>query len=492
MDEQAVLRRLRREVHFVYIKRKVSVEAARRLEAARAAEKEAGGVRHLRGIHLLPDSIRTYACRRTACHLVGYTQWFAGRGDTGRAGVERALDAALRGTPGRWELRRDGRSRTFGLLGERLEEPVQGYRVVLSVDLAVQQALEEELAAIGEKYRPKASCGVVMDPWTGKILAMASWPDYDPNEPGKCVHSGRLNRTLTTVLEPGSTMKPLVAAAALEEGVFRPEDRIFCENGAWSPRRGRTITDAHGYGWLSFADAVVKSSNIGLAKVGRRMGASRLERYCRALGFGRLTELGMPGESPGKLRPLKQWTRDSVLSIPFGHEISVTPIQLVSAYSAIANGGVLNRPQILERIEDRQGRAVQEFPRAQVGRVFSRKTCDTTREILKGVVERGTGRRARIDGWTVGGKTGTARKLIGGHYSEDHHYASFVGFAPVEFPRAVALISVDDPKGAYYGGTVAAPSVGRLLSRTMTSMDVPRSEPALAGVGRNGGAGRGR
>jgi cell division protein FtsI (penicillin-binding protein 3) len=287
-------------------------------------------------------------------------------------------------------------------------------------------------------------------------------------------------------------MKPLVAAAALEDGVFTRKTRIFCENGAWKPRRGRTITDAHGYGWLSFSGAVIKSSNIGLAKVGRKMGARRLERYCRAFGFGRLSGLGLPGESKGILRPLRSWTRDSVLSIPFGHEISVTPLQLATAYGALANGGVLYRPQLIERIERIDGRKLQDFPPAPIGRVISQKTSADMREILKGVVERGTGKRARLKDWSVAGKTGTARKLVNGRYSDKKHFSSFVGFAPAARPRLVVLVTVDEPKGAYYGGTVAGPAVAAVLRNSLISLGVAPERANPLADARGGRSRRGR
>jgi cell division protein FtsI (penicillin-binding protein 3) len=474
MSEDELLTRLQRRVQFVYLKRKVSVEAVKKIREMIAAEREAGGARHLRGIHLLPDSRRTYVCGRSAAHLLGFTRWYPKEGDSGQEGVERALDAVLRGKPGRWLLRRDGRRRAFGTADEEQQPAIQGHSVVLSMDLSIQNVLEDQLEDIAAEYRPRSACGVVIDPRNGKVLAMASWPNFDPNAPGKCVRGARLNRTLTTVSEPGSTMKPLVAAAALESGTARPTTRVYCEKGAWSPRRGRTITDSHAYGWLSLANTVIKSSNIGMAKVGRKLGARRLNYYCRAFGFGRRTGLGLPGESRGILRPVSAWTGDSVLSIPFGHEISVTPLQLATAYAAIANGGVLYRPQMLERIEDAEGQIVQNFPPVAVRRVISRKTSAQMREILKGVVERGTGRRAQLKGWTVCGKTGTARKLVNGRYSDRKHYASFVGFAPAEAPRLVALITVDEPHGAYYGGVVAAPRVAKLLARGLAHLGVPK------------------
>jgi cell division protein FtsI/penicillin-binding protein 2 len=468
---------------FVYIKRKLTVERARLIEAAQAEEVAAGGRQLLRGIHLLPDSRRVYVGGRSACHVMGFTQWDADRGDVGVCGVEATLDADLRGSDGCWDIKRDGMNRGFAVAGENYRAPVPGRRVVLTIDIELQSALESEITALVNKFHPQGAFGLIVDPGSGQVLAMASWPDFDPNAPGDCAPGGRTNRILTTVLEPGSTMKPLIAAGALEERLCRPEDKINCHNGSWSPRKGRTISDAHPYGMLTLSESLVKSSNIAMAQLGQKMGARRLEYYCRAFGFGRLSGLGLTGESRGILRPLRQWNGDSVLSVPFGHEISVTPLQLAGAYGAVANGGTLFRPQIVQRIEG-PGVPPREFPAVVAGQPISRKTSQVVAQILQEAVERGTGKQARLDGWSVAGKTGTARKIVGGRYSDQKHFSSFVGFAPVESPRLVAMIAVDEPKGAVYGGAVAAPAVGALLGRALADMGVPRrDEPGLANAG---------
>ena len=474
--------KLERDRKFVFLKRKVPLAVGREIERLQQAERKAGGPRALAGIALLPDSRRSYVCGKSACHLLGHLDI----DDRGQGGAEQALNSVLQGTPGKWQLRRDGRSLGIGIVDETFEEPVPGNRAVLTVDLEIQQALEDQLEVLAEQYTPVGAFGLVVEANTGRVLAMASWPNFDPNRPGDCEAKDRLNRVICTVLEPGSTFKPFPAAAALETGAAKPADRIFCENGAY--RTGsRVITDAHGYGWLSFLDVVVKSSNIGMAKVGEKLGAGPLSEYCQAFGFGRLTGMGLPGECEGLLRPARLWRRDSVQSIAFGHEITVTPLQLAVGYAALANGGRLYQPQFVLRFEDAKGRTSQEFPPQPVAQAISAKTSATVREMLRQVVERGTGKLAQIEEFNVAGKTGTARKLVGGHYSTDRHFSSFVGLAPADRPRVVALITVDEPQGAQYGGTVAAPAVGALLRETLLCLGYqprPKSAVAESPVGR--------
>ena len=476
VSEEALLGKLEKQRQFVFLKRKVPVSVAREIERAQQAERAERGPRMLAGILLLPDSRRSYVCGKSACHLLGHIDI----DDRGQEGAEHTLDAVLQGTPGKRVLRRDGRARGIAILDESYREPVPGNRAVLTVDIEIQQALEEQLEALAEKYAPLGAFGVVLESDTGRVLAMASWPNYDPNSPGACEAASRLNRNLCTVLEPGSTFKPFIAAGALNEGVCLPTDSFFCENGAYRVGN-RTISDAHGYGTLSLTDVVVKSSNIGMAKVGEKLGAERMWRYCRAFGFGQSTGLGLPGECEGLLRPLSRWQRGSVESIAFGHEVSVTPMQLAAGYAALANGGKLYAPQFVLRVENANGETVQEFPPKLLRQVISPQTSAAMREILLQVVERGTGKLARIDEYAVIGKTGTARKLVDGHYSAARHFSSFVGIAPADRPRLVALVTVDEPQGAQYGGTVAAPAVGELLRESLACLGVePRRARAVA------------
>ncbi len=464
IDREHLVKRMTQpsNVEFVFLKRKIGFQAAKAVEAAR-----------IKGIHLLFDEKRTYANGRAACHVIGFTKWSEKYGDSGVAGAEGSFDATLRGEPGIRELHRDGRGRTFVEKGDLRHDPVPGYTVRLTLDMRIQNVMDSEIAKIAEKFRPLGICGLVMSCKTGRILAASSWPDFDPNKPGDSPIENRTSRVITTVIEPGSTIKPIVAAIALDAGVCKRTKRINCHHGSWRPRRGRVITDSHAYGWLSMADCVVKSSNIGMAQVGEKIGRQKLYTYCRAFGFGSSTGVGMTGESSGILHPLAKWRKDSLWSISFGHEICVTPLQIAAAYAALGNGGVLFRPQIVRSIEDGLGKIVQEMPPVSLRRVISQKTSQQIREILGDVVTRGTGRRAALKDWSLGGKTGTARKLINGTYSDSKHFASFVGLAPIEDPEIVALIIVDEPKGAHYGGQVSAPYVSQVIKKSLRMLGVP-------------------
>jgi len=475
MDRGELLEKLQKQRQFVFLKRKVPVGVAREIERVQQAERARKGPGALTGIVLLPDSTRSYVNDDLACHVLGHINI----DDRGAEGAERAFDRQLQGLAGKVVSLRDGRSQGIAP-GEVVQEPVPGNTLRLTIDLDIQRALEDQLESLAAEYTPAGAFGVVLDPDTGRVLAMASWPKYNPNRPGACEASARLNRNVCTVLEPGSTFKPFVMAALLEESAARTTDIFNCEGGSWHTG-GRVITDAHPYGALSLADVVVKSSNIGIAKAGERLGPERMWRYCHAFGFGRPTGLGLPGECEGLLRPVSRWQRESLHSIAFGHEISVTPIQLAAAYAALANGGRLYAPQYVRSIENSRGETVRDYPPRLLGQVVSPRTSAAVREVLTQVVERGTAKRADIDEYDVAGKTGTARKLVDGHYSSAKHFSSFVGMAPADRPKMVALITVDEPRNAYYGGTVAAPAVAGILREGLACMGVePRPKSAVA------------
>lgn len=481
--EDPLAAKLERDRKFIFLKRRVPVQNARAIEEAQREERKFKGPQPLAGIVLVPEFRRAYVCGPSACHALGFTNI----DDKGQEGIERAMDGALRGTAGKWELRRDGRSRGIGIADESYQEPVPGAQVWLTLDLEIQRMLDEQVEGLAAKYSPAGIVSVIMDPQTGRVLAMSSWPGYDPNKPGACEPGARLNRVTASVYEPGSAFKPFVAAAGIQEGIVKPQDRFFCENGAWRSGK-RTITDAHPYGALSLIDIIAKSSNIGMAKVGERIGPEIMHRYSDAFGFGRPAGIGLPGECGGVLRPPKYWNRESVHSVSFGHEVSVTPLQLAAGYAALANGGTLYRPQIVLRVENARDGSVRDYPPQPAGPpVVSPQTSAALRGMLRQVVERGTGKLADVEGCLIAGKTGTARKLVDGHYSDARHYSTFVGFAPADRPRVLALITVDEPKGACYGGTVSAPAVGTLLKQSLAHLGVgprPSSRVASSDAGR--------
>jgi cell division protein FtsI (penicillin-binding protein 3) len=335
--------------------------------------------------------------------------------------------------------------------------PEHGNRVELTIDAAIQDATERELAAGVAKTRAAGGTAVVLDPATGEILALANVPTYDPNRPGAKKDRGwsdRVrNRAITDPFEPGSTFKAMLAAAALEERVVAPAERFFCENGRFQVGRW-TINDAHPHGWLTFAEVIQYSSNIGASKVAERLGRERYYRYLRSFGFGSRTGVELPGESPGIVRPVESWARVDLAVHSFGQGVSVTALQLTAAFAAVANGGLLMRPYLVRRIVSPRGDVVEEQRPVAVRRVVSERAAQTVTALLRRVVEEkgGTGTQARLEDFPVAGKTGTAQKvnLETGGYSAKR-IGSFVGFVPADRPRAVVLVLIDEPTGVSYG-----------------------------------------
>jgi cell division protein FtsI (penicillin-binding protein 3) len=366
--------------------------------------------------------------------------------------------------------------------------PRQGAQVELTIDASLQQVTESELATAVVARRAQAGTAVVMDPFTGEILALANVPSIDPNDFGSGAVDRRRNRVIADSYEPGSTFKGIVAAAALEAGVVQPEDRVYCEKGNLAVGR-RVVHDHDPYGWLSFADVVKHSSNIGMGKVGERLGAARLAAAITAFGFGTPTQIDLPGEVAGILRPHTEWARINLITTSFGQGISVTAIQLLRAYAAIANGGQLMRPYVVRRVVAADGTLLRENRPMVVGRPISTETARVVTDLLRGVVDGGTGTQARIDGVAVAGKTGTAQKVDGktGRYSPRDRMSSFIGFVPADAPRFVILVVVDSPRTATYGGLVAAPVFRRIaeygvdrLGLRVATVPVPVPEAGAA------------
>ncbi len=449
----ALLARLRGK-GFVWLARKVGEE-----EALRIRRWDLPGVREVR------DLRRRYPMGSLAGQVLGYT-------DVDRRGIEGAelaFDRYLRGEPG-WTLCRvDGRGRRIPEVGLPKKPPEDGADVRLTLDVEIQSIVEEELKAAVEKHRARSGIGVVMIPRTGEVLALAHVPRFDPNRPDEGPRWFRRNRAITDIYEPGSTFKIVTAAAALEEGVITPDDSVFCEEGVFLVA-GRAFRDAHPYGWLRFREVVEHSSNIGVVKVAEMLGGDRLYRYARAFGFGAETGIGLPGEVKGILKPPSAWSGRSLASIAVGQEVSVTAMQMACAYAAVANGGVLMRPQVVLEVVGPERKILRRMKPEPIRRVISEATARKLVEILEGVVERGTGREAMIPGVRVAGKTGTAqRPREGGRgYAPGEFVASFVGFLPAESPELLCLIVIDTPReGGYYGGKVAAPVFKRIVERVL-------------------------
>ncbi len=419
----------------------------------------------------IDEARRFYPHGQLAAHVLG----LVGVDSQGLGGLERRFDRVVRGEAEKVEVSRDAHGREFfkGGLGDN---PREGSEIELTLDVRVQSAVEQELAAGVAAAKARAGAAIVMDPASGEILALANHPTFNPNDPGdrttRAWKERSRNRVLTDPYEPGSTYKGILAAAALDRGVVHPNDRIFCENGSY-PYANRVIHDVHPRGWLTMAEAIQFSSNICATKIGERLGKERYFQYLRDFGFGQRTGIELPGEEPGLLRNVSTWARIDLATHSFGQGVSVTPVQLVAAFGAIANGGMLMRPFLVRRVVGPAGDVQQETQPVTVRRVIKPETARIATLILRRVVEErgGTGTKAHIDGYPVAGKTGTAQKVIPGARGYSGKFiGSFVGFLPADAPRAVILVMIDEPAGRGFGGTVAAPvfkEIGRAVMKAM-------------------------
>lgn len=450
----------------VYLSRNVEQDLADKIRALK-----------IRGIGFEDAFKRTYPQGSLASHVIG---WYGA--DAGMEGIELELNGLLAGTPGYLRHYHDAARRRIALndsaLGTENRPPRDGLAVTLTIDARIQQAAEEELARVQQQYQPAASTCIVMDPNTGAILALACLPQYDPNAPAQSNPASRRNRAICDSYEPGSTLKVFTAAMCLERKLWRRDEKIDCENGAWHLGY-RTLHDSHAYGLLSFEDGIVKSSNIAAAKMAQRLGVPGLFEAMCLFGFGAQTGINLPGEVKGRLRPREKWTKDSVYSVAMGHEIAVTPIQLVTAYAALVNGGILLRPKIVQSIVNEKDEELYTLRPQVVRRAISEQTSRQMREILARVtLPGGTGTKAYCAEWAIGGKTGTTKKIdpVTHTYSNTLYVASFCGFAPADNPRLVCLVTVDEPRKSdgYYGGTVACPAVREVLRKGLSVLNVPQ------------------
>lgn len=402
---------------------------------------------------------RHYPAGKLASHVLG----FLNKEEVSVMGVERYMDFYLSGQDGWREYERDGRRRELAYFRKREVAPADGMHVELTLDLVVQHMVEEELERIGAEYAPESASIIVSEPATGDILAMASYPDFDPNAFWKVPLAAQRNCAASEIIEPGSTFKVVTVAAALNEGLVRPEDIFDCgqESVQYRGRNIRLPGDHHHYGKLSVRDLLVKSSNRGAALVGMTLGEYKLYDYAKRFGFGEKTSYGLVGEEDGILHPVKDWDGLTISRMPMGHAVSATPLQIHYAMSVIANDGILVKPRLVSRVFDEHNEGEIAFEPSPRRRVVSPQVARTMADMLMGVVsDEGTARHAAIPGFEVAGKTGTTQKLINGRYSREHHVASFVGFFPASQPRLVVSVIVNDPhmQGPAYGGLVAAPA----------------------------------
>ena len=439
---------------FVWIVRRVDVSTANKLDAL-----------NLEGVYSSKESKRFYPNDALASHVLG----FVGLDEIGQSGVEQYYNEKIRGESGRLYLERDRKGRPF----ESYEiQPHPGQTVVLTIDQTIQYRTEQALGAAVERTHAKSGTAIVMDPQTGEILALANAPSFDPNKPPKGSGESRVNGALQTIYEPGSTFKVVAYSAAIERGLVKPEDKIDCQMGQITVA-GRLIHDGHPYGILTIADALAKSSNVGAIKLGLLVGNESIYDYIKRLGFGSRTGIDLKGESPGILHSLSRWQPSSIGSIAIGQEIGVTPLQMATAYCAIANDGMLVKPHLVREMRGPDGSAVFQA-KPETRRVLNAETTAALRKMFEGVTLHGTARKAQLDGYTAAGKTGTAQKIDPRtrRYSTTKYIGSFVGFAPVKNPAVVIIVVIDEPQGAYHGGDVAAPVFQEIAEQILPELSV--------------------
>ncbi|MBN1405124.1 MAG: hypothetical protein JW946_01240 [Candidatus Omnitrophica bacterium] len=460
-DESVLLERISRDKKFVWLARKIPEDAATKVQSL-----------GIDGISLIDETKRFYPGNSLACHIVG----FAGMDNSGLEGLELMFDKYLKGQQGKKSIARDAKGRHLPLLVRRHIPPVDGCSLILTIDEVIQYITEEAIQKAYEKYNAKGITAIVMDPKNGDILAIANRPNYELNNFDLSDSESRKNIAVCSYFEPGSVFKIVTASACLEEEAVSMEDIFDYENGSWQVR-GRTLHDHRGHGKLTFREVIEQSSNIGTVKAAMALGDEKLDKYVNLFGFGENTGIDLPGEIPGFIRPLKEWSRYSITAIPMGHEVATTPIQLACAVSVIANGGLLVKPRIIEKIIDSQGKSIREFSSVVKRRVISEGTAFKVREMMEGVVLRGTGTRARVDGYRTAGKTGTAAKIEpNGRYSKQKYVASFIGFAPVEDPVIALCVMADEPHPQYFGGTVAAPVFKEIVDASLRYLQIAPKE----------------
>ncbi len=417
------------------------------------------------GVYLIEESMRVYPNRDLACHTLGFVNM---NGDGG-TGVELDYDKELKGTPGEYSFDVDARRRSFR--GRVEKPPVQGHSLVLSLDKSIQYIAARELAAGVEKYQARAGVAIVMETETGRILALAGYPGFNCNTYNESSADIWRNRAISDLFEPGSTFKVVVATAALEAGLARPGELIDCQMGKIVIGR-HVFHDHHPYGLLTFSQILENSSNIGAAKLGLRLGEQHLHEALRTFGFGSKTRIDLPGEIVGLVRDWHQWSGLSIGAISFGQEVGVTSMQILAAINAIANGGYRVRPSVVDRIIDENGNLVR-LRTPERTRIMRAETAAVVRDAFEGVVLRGTGKSAALEGYRAAGKTGTAQKIVDGHYSNTRYVSSFIGFAPLPNPRISILVQIDEPHGSIYGGTVSAPVFQKIAQETLLQLRVP-------------------
>ncbi len=440
---------------FIWIKRHLTKQQGAAIESLNLSQEMVG---------LREEFKRFYPQESLAAHVIGLRNIDG----EGHGGAEQAFDNFLKGEDGVRRFVRDARGVVLEVLEEVTQPPKNGNTVVLTIDTVMQLHTENSLDDLIAENDPVGACAIVLDSTNGEILAMASRPTFNPSAPEDLVEHAWKNLAISAVYEPGSTIKPLVVGWGLDRGLLKADESFHCEWGTYRMGR-RLLHDHHSYGDLSLTDVLVKSSNIGMAKVGEKIGNSQLYSMARAFGFGKPTGLELAGEVSGILRPLQDWNGYSTGSIPMGHEIAVTPMQMISAHAILANGGRKISPHLLLKTDH-----ASQLPRqVVVSQVIRSQAANwIVQQPMTEVIQRGTGKKAQLKDYTVFGKTGTAQKVnpAGGYY-QNKNVCSFICGAPAENPRLLVLVCVDEPRGpSQFGGTIAAPCAAKILNRCMKTL----------------------
>ncbi len=457
LDENNLKNKLKKRQAFTWVKRKIDAETARQVQML-----------NLPGIGLTQESQRYYPNDNLAAHILG----FNGIDSQGLDGVEMTFDSYLKGRSGSIVIEYDARGREIPQATHRFMPPVEGHNIYLTIDLVIQQIVERELDRVMKETQAKAATIIAIDPRDGGILALANRPDYNPNKFSEYSPKFWRNIAVSNAYEPGSTFKIITTSAVMSEHIVKPEERFFDPGEVEVQGRNIHCWKHGGHGSQSFTEVVQNSCNVGFVNVGLRLGRDPFYRYIDAFGFGRHTNIDLPGEAKGITIDRTKATPINIATMSIGQSIAVTPVQLVTAVAAVANDGKLLRPQIVREVKDKSGQVIRGFQPDAVRQVLDTSVTKQVNEILESVVSQGTGKNAYIEGFKIAGKTGTAQKVGAGGYLPDKYVASFVGFAPADSPQVAMLVIIDEPVGLYYGGQIAAPVFGAVMKDVLQYLKV--------------------
>lgn len=460
VNEKSILEKISKKSTFVWMKRLAGVEEKTKLEEL-----------NLEGIGFIEESKRVYPYGPLAGQILGFTNIDS----KGIEGLEYLYNDYLAGEKRNLNIKKDGRGRiiTDNPNVEKMDEQSYGNNITLTIDSQIQFIVENELTKGLENAKADSGYAIVLDSETGSVLAMASYPNMDPNNFAEYDSKYRKNLPIWKSFEPGSTLKPIVVAAALEENLVNPTTKVNCENGR--RRVGNAIiNDVHPYALLSVSDVITYSSNICASKIGEKLGKHKMYEYLEKFGFGQKTSIDLPGESRGLMRNTSQMHPVELATISFGQGVSVTGIQLATAYAAIANKGYVMKPHMIKKISDNKGKTIAEYKPEIVRRVISYDTANMVAQMLEQAVNHGTGKKAAIDMLRVAGKTGTAQipDPINGGYYDDRYISSFAGFAPVDMPNITTVVVLENPKSGFYGGQVAAPIFREITNKILNYLEI--------------------